>query len=202
MKKCYLVGAGEFHGTLNPSGEDIIIAADGGYKHLISHGLPCDIVVGDLDSLNKVPDTPVLHRHPTQKDETDMHLAYLEGANLGYTDFMVYGGTGGSEDHTFANYSLLLYAKMRGHTMTLVGEHTDAFIIKDESITLVGEVGKRLSVFAFCGEARGVSISGAEYELAGGVLEPSFPIGVSNSFIEGDVTLKVESGTLLIFKER
>ncbi len=202
MKKCYLVGAGEFYGTLSPSDEDIVIAADGGYNHLISHGVRCDLLVGDLDSLGEAPDSVTLLRHPKKKDETDMHLAYLEGVRRGYTDFTVYGGTGGSEDHTFANYSLLLYAARVGHRMTLVGEYTDATVIKDGEISLFAERGKRLSVLAIGAIARGVSISGAEYSLDDGTLEPSFPLGVSNSFIGTEVKLSVTDGALLIFTER
>lgn len=131
-----------------------------------------------------------------------MHLAYLEGVKRGYTDFAVYGGTGGSEDHTYANYCLLLYASEHGHSMKLIGQRTDATVIKNGEITLFAERGKRLSVLAFGGIARGVSISGAEYSLDDGLLHPSFPLGVSNSFIDAEVKIGVADGALLIFTEK
>ena len=136
-----------------------------------------------------------------EKDETDTHLAYLEGAKRGYTAFRVYGGVGGREDHTFANYSLLLYAKNRGHSMTLVGDGYESFVIKNESVTLSGRPGATLSVFAFGGSASGVNILGAKYEARDVTLHPEFPLGVSNSFLRGEVWLSVKDGALLVMRE-
>ncbi|MBQ8529297.1 MAG: thiamine diphosphokinase [Clostridia bacterium] len=138
---------------------------------------------------------------PVEKDETDTHLAYLEGAKRGYTAFRVYGGVGGREDHTFANYSLLLYAKNRGHSMTLVGDGYESFVIKNESVTLSGRLGATLSVFAFGGRASGVNILGAKYEARDVTLSPEFPLGVSNSFLRGEVKLSVKDGALLVMRE-
>ena len=138
---------------------------------------------------------------PVEKDETDTHLAYLEGAKRGYTAFRVYGGVGGREDHTFANYSLLLYAKNRGHSMTLVGDGYESFVIKNESATLSGRPGAPLSVFAFGGSASGVNILGAKYEARDVTLHPEFPLGVSNSFLRGEVWLSVKDGALLVMRE-
>ena len=138
---------------------------------------------------------------PVEKDETDTHLAYLEGAKRGYTAFRVYGGVGGREDHTFANYSLLLYAKNRGHSMTLVGDGYESFVIKNESVTLSGRPGATLSVFAFGGSASGVNILGAKYEARNVTLSPEFPLGVSNSFLSGEVKLSVKDGALLVMRE-
>ena len=53
---CYIVGAGEFYGEFTPTRDDLVIAADGGYDALISHGYRCDVLIGDLDSISSVPD--------------------------------------------------------------------------------------------------------------------------------------------------
>ena len=49
---CYIFGAGEFvpcNITLTES--DLVIAADGGYDHLLQIGLRADVVIGDFDSV-------------------------------------------------------------------------------------------------------------------------------------------------------
>ena len=105
---CYIVGAGELHSLPSPTEGDLVIAADGGLDALASGGITPAVVVGDLDSLSgRVPEGVEILRHPVEKDETDSHLSYLEGAKRGYTRFSLYGCTGGRDDHTFANYSLL-----------------------------------------------------------------------------------------------
>jgi thiamine pyrophosphokinase len=56
----------------------------------------------------------------------------------------------------------------------------------------------RCSVFAFGGEAKGVTISGLKYEASGINLSPSFPLGVSNHFVGKEAKISLESGRLLI----
>ena len=201
MKKCYIVGAGDFNTPFTPGKDDLVIAADGGYDHLKRHGIRCDVLVGDLDSISNLPSGIEAIKFPTKKDETDMHLSYLEGVKRGYTDFCILGGTGGREDHTFANYSLLLYITERGHSAKLLSDTGEVQTLKDSEITLTGEPMKHLSLFPFGGIARGVSIKGAEYECEGITLEPSFPLAVSNRFIGSSVTVSVADGVLLVMKE-
>ena len=201
MSICYVVGAGDFYGGLCPREGDLIIAADGGYDTLLSLGLSPDLVIGDMDSVSAEAEDIERLVYPVRKDETDSFLAYREGVRRGYTEFMLYGCTGGREDHTFANYALLVYAREAGHRMTLVGEYTHAFAIKNETVTLSGEPLSHLSLFAFGGVATGVSIFGAEYEAEDATLTPSFPLGVSNRFGNKDVTVTVGDGVLLVMQE-
>ena len=53
MGICYLVGAGDFVGSFKPGCDDLVIAADGGYDSLITSGIRCDVLVGDLDSIKE-----------------------------------------------------------------------------------------------------------------------------------------------------
>ena len=201
MDICYIVGAGDFSTTFSPDESDLVIAADGGYDHLGRMGIRCDLLVGDLDSIKKAPNGLEVVKFPTKKDETDMHLAYLEGVRRGYSDFSIYGGTGGREDHTFANYCLLLYIVENGHTARLLSNTGEVQILKNSSLTLSGEPMKHLSLFPFGCAARGISIKGAEYECEGIDLEPSFPLAVSNRFLDREVNISVKDGTLLVMKE-
>ena len=201
MSICYIVGAGEFYGRFEKKPSDLVIAADGGYDTLLSLGIVPDLILGDMDSVNAAAEGIERIVYPVRKDETDSFLAYREGVRRGYSEFMLYGCVGGREDHTFANYALLAYAREAGHRMTLVGKCTETFAIKNESVTLSGEPLSHLSLFAFGGDALGVSISGAEYEAEDVTLTPSFPLGVSNRFVGKDVTVTVRDGALLVMTE-
>ncbi len=187
MKTCYIVGAGDFFGSFAPKEGDLVIAADGGYEALISHGVRCDLLIGDFDSLRELPEGIKTVRYPVEKDDTDSFLAYKLGVLRGYEKFEIYGGVGGRADHTYANLCLLHYAARRGHLATLHGEGVLWRVLVNERVTLSGAVGGHLSVFAVGGEARGVTVSGAKYEARDITLTPDFPLGVSNSFTEGEV---------------
>ena len=202
MSICYLVGAGEFHGQISAEDDDLIIAVDGGYDNLVRYGYTPDILIGDLDSIkSEVPESMRCVRYPKEKDETDMLLAYEAGIKLGYSEFVMLGATGGRLDHTYANLSLLLYAKEQGHNVTVIDDYGMILCIKNESISLTGNPGANLSVFAMGGDAKGVTIHGAKYEVEGVTLTPSFPVGVSNEFSSAPAFISVEDGALLIIAE-
>ena len=201
MNTCYIVGAGDFDCTFTPDKDDLVIAADGGYDALISHGIRPGLLVGDLDSIKAPGENIERIVFPEEKDETDMHLAYLEGARRGYKKFKIYGGTGGRLDHTLANISLLLYAAERGHKMSLIDKLSSSIVIKNGEARLTGDVGKQISVFAMGGEARGVDIVGLYYEAHGATLTPSFSLGVSNHFIGKEARISVNDGALLVMCE-
>lgn len=215
------------HGSINPCKEDLVIAADGGLEHLIKLGIVPDVIVGDFDSVDEgvlerqgvsekditrakncgktevyceAADKSIeIFAFPIMKDETDMYLAYDIGVSRGYTDFELYGGVGGREDHTFANYCLLLKAKKQKNHLTLIGNGSKTFVIENEKVEIVGREGATVSVFSFGGESRGVSVLGLKYEARDVNIEPSCAIGVSNSFLKsarGEISVK--DGALLV----
>lgn len=201
MKTCYIVGAGDFYGKFTPKENDLVIAADGGYSLLSERGIRCDLIIGDMDSLSSTPTDVETIRFPIKKDETDTYLAYLEGKRRGYLHFEIYGGVGGRADHTFANYCLLSKIRSEGAYARLHDKDNVAFVITNEATRVAGSEGNSISVFAFGGNASGVNIKGLLYELTDGILEPNFPLGVSNSFTDREAEISVSEGTLLIIAE-
>ena len=201
MGVCYIVGAGDFNSPFFPEEDDLVIAADGGYDHLKKFGIRCDLLLGDLDSISKAPSCVKTLKFPVRKDETDTYLAYREGAKRGYNTFYIYGGTGGREDHTFANYCLLLYIKSEGGKGFLFSDKARVSVIKNERITLYGKAGKHLSLFPFGSDADGVTVEGAEYECKEVKLETKCPLAVSNIFKDSPVNIEVSDGALLVMEE-
>ena len=200
-KTCYIVGAGSFYGELTPKDGDLVIAADGGFDTLKKLGLSPDLLIGDMDSITSKSDSESIV-FPVRKDYTDTFLAYLEGVKRGYEHFEVFGGVGGRDDHTFANYSLLIYAKNRGHSIKIIGERCDIFAIKNERVKLKGRPGCHFSAFSFGEAAHGVTISELEYEADGITLSSDFPLAVSNRFLDETGYVEVKDGTLILMIER
>lgn len=97
MKKgiCYIVGAGEVGRlSITRAPGDYLVAADGGLEKLRAHGLEPDLVLGDFDSVTKLPEHPNILRFPVRKDDTDTMLALRLMLKDGWRIFCIYGGTG------------------------------------------------------------------------------------------------------------
>ena len=197
---CYIVCALPQERLLAPQPGDLVIAADAGYLNLKKFGIAPHLVAGDFDSLGCVPPGENVEVHPAMKDDTDMLLAVKAGLIKGYREFRLYGGLGGRLDHTLANLQTLCYILNRGGRGTLVGP-PHAALLRDGTLRFEGGEG-RLSVFAFGGNAKGVSLKGLLYPLTDALLTVDFPIGVSNEFLGGPASVSVESGTLLLVWEK
>ena len=84
-KACYIVGAGSFEKLDSlPQEGDLVIAADGGYAYLKQLGIQPDVLLGDFDSLEYVPEHDHILRHSPIKDDTDMALAAFYAQEKGY----------------------------------------------------------------------------------------------------------------------
>lgn len=201
---CIIVGAGDFSGFRRKITEkDFVIAADAGYDYCIREGVTPDIVVGDFDSRGSIPDRPDVIAVPCEKDDTDTHLALKKGLEKGFTAFEIYGALGGKRlSHTVANLQMLSELSHIGRHGFMYGDGYCATAITDEGIALGGQRKGMLSVFSMSDTAKGVTISGAKYELENAVLTNSFSLGVSNEFVDGrEAQIIVTEGTLLIIYE-
>lgn len=200
MGKCVVLCAGEILGDILPlQPEDLLIAADGGFRHAQSLHLALQVILGDFDSLGYVPEGAQVH--PKEKDDTDAMLAVKLGLSKGYREFYIYGGMDGPRvDHTMANFQLLHYLAQQGAKGYLVGTRQMATVVKDRIAFAAGKTGT-VSVFSL-GQAARVSIAGLKYELQNGVLQADFPLGVSNQFTAEAAEITVHSGIVLVIWDR
>lgn len=200
MKKglCYIIGAGEMFGAPSPKEGDFVIAADGGRSACEALGIKPDLLIGDFDSSERPADAENVIVLPREKDDTDMLAAVKEGLSLGYRGFAVYGGTGGRIDHTLANIQTLSFLISKGARGWLVGNGTIITAISDGGVSFGKDYSGYISAFAAGGKARGVYEKGLKYALSDAVLEPDFPLGVSNEFTGEESAVSVGNGTLIL----
>ena len=196
--RCVIFCAGGFGGLTEPLREgDFVIAADGGVKHVESLGIRPDMILGDFDSLGYAPEGAEVY--PVEKDDTDAMLAAKRGLQEGCREFLFYGSLDGPRlDHTLTNLQMLRFLADRGATGRLLGLRQQVTLLRNGKLTLPPREKGDISLFAFGGEARGVTIKGLKYELEDGTLTPSFPLGVSNSFVGKSAEVSVEDGDILI----
>lgn len=196
---CFIFGAGPFFGLpVSPAPEDLVLAADGGYRHCQATGITPNLLLGDFDSLTDLPQTVPHHTFPVEKDDTDTMLAIKYGLEQGCRTFHLYGGTGGRMDHTLANLQALAYLAQRNAVGYLYDEHYVATALWNGKLSLPAREEGIFSLFCLGAEAQGVSIRGGQYPLDNAPLSPFFPLGVSNHFQGQSVEIQVDDGCLLV----
>lgn len=202
-KRCVIITAGPM-GDEKPLAQlidkdsDYIISADGGADHLESLGICADLMIGDFDSVEKMPEGIDVVKFKSEKDETDTVLAVMRGFELGFKEFLIVGGLKGRLDHTFANLSTLRYISKHGGHGVIADSDNEAYYIENGEISFDPRNNYYISAFAIGGEAKGVYERGLKYSLTDATLDCSYPLGVSNQFTDQKGTISVKDGALLI----
>lgn len=188
------------------------IAADGGLDIVQELKIVPDLIIGDMDSLQNQEllkafcenGTVKIKRLPTEKDDTDMLAAIREGLKEGCDYFELYGALGGHTAHTLANIQCLLFLLNNGAYGILYGKRQRIELVRNSCVCFskrMSRTGRSLSIFAFGGNAYGVTEKGLKYTLNDAVVKSDFPIGVSNEFIGCESFIEVKDGTLLVCVE-
>ena len=183
----------------------LLVAADGGTRHLLAHGITPHVVVGDLDSLDAVIVERLrvrgveIQQFPISKDETDLELALLLAVERGAKTIRVLAASGGRPDMHLANHMLLAHPKLAGCDVALLHAGWQIRLLRD-TITLVGAVGQRVSLLPL-GDVVGVSTNGLRYPLNDEPLLLGPARGVSNEFAATSATISVRGGMLLVISE-
>lgn len=200
MKKCFIIGGGSFDGFFdNIQEDDLIIAADKGYKYASKVGLVPDYLIGDFDSSSKPDFKNVIALNPI-KDFTDTVAAIDFAIEKGYKDIIIYGGLGGRESHTISNIKSMFYYKNKGVDIRLKASRREIFLI-DKNFTYKYS-GKDFYVSIFSLAKKSIlDIKGLFYELDNYQMANDDALGVSNETKGCDFKINVKEGTLLVIFE-
>ncbi len=199
MSVCHIVGAGECRQLeLKAESGDLIIAADGGYKHLESEKIKPHIIIGDFDSLSDIPPCNEVIKLNPVKDVTDMYAAVEVGIDRGFNKFYLYGAMGGRFDHSLANIQLVASLAQNKIKAFIFDGKTVITALHNESAEFDSSHSGYISIFAHSDECRGVTLNGLKYPLENAVLKNTFPLGVSNEFLGKESEITVENGTAII----
>jgi len=187
--------------------DDLLVAADGGARHLKRLGLSPQAVVGDLDSLSPAEVEELrnagadVRQYPVEKDETDLELAILYAVGQGCQALTILGGLGGRIDQTLGNISLLGLPQLVGIDARLEDGRDEVFLIR-EAGEVIGNPGEIVSLLPWGAPARGVTTQGLRYPLRGETLWPERSRGISNELVGVKAAIQVEEGTLICVHTR
>lgn len=198
MKKCYIVGGGDFYAdAFLPDENSLIIAADAGYKVLADIGVMPHIVVGDFDSLGYTPDHPETEVHSPVKDDTDMMLAVEKGIANGCDVFYIFGATGGRIAHTFGNLQVLGFIAENGLSGYIFDRDTVITAVRESTLVFDKNASGYISLMPFGCDRANVTLDGFKYEVECCDLPCNRPLGISNEFTGKAARLTVHGGTVV-----
>ena len=182
---------------------DIVICADSGYRNALAMGAKVDVLVGDFDSLGKVPDGDFeLVRVPAEKNSTDTQLAIDIAIERGADEIIIVSSTSGRVDHALSTLAILEYLwGKRIHAYVVNGQNRVRFI-RDSGTIIVRSAYKYFSVVTLDAVAKKVSIEGAKYPLEKKDIERGFQFAVSNEIVKNAALITVKKGSVFIIESR
>ncbi len=186
--------------TEHAKGDDLVIAADSGYRNALALGESPAILLGDFDSLGdcSISEKVLQMQVPAEKDFTDTQLAVDTALRKGAEEIVIIGGLSGRLDHTLSNLAILEDLYDKGIPCVITDGYNRIRMIRSTS-TLIPKSGFRyVSLLTLSEKAKGVSIEGCKYPLKNAVLSRNFQFAVSNEIVENCALISVKKGTLYI----
>ena len=186
--------------------DDLLIAVDGGMRHMASLGLIPNLIIGDLDSANPAlmqdyrTQGVEIRTFPVDKDETDLEIALDASLDLGLESIWVVAALGGRMDQSLGNIFLLTRPDLANYDIRLVDGLSEVFLIRT-SASINGEVGERVSLLPLSGPADGIHTQGLQFPLENETLYPHKTRGISNRLSSPSATISLQRGLLLCIHE-
>lgn len=176
-----------------------VICVDGGIEKTHRLGLHTDILIGDMDSSGGEFDGDVV-RLPVCKDFSDTEVALNHAIDIGATNIMLTGVTGGRIDHSLCNLYLLFS----------VPKEVNIAILDDKNMVYAAKSGvikgtdsyKYISIIPIDEMLTGVCINGVKYPLCDAVLYRTKSVGLSNEVTGNLVEFSSKNGRAFIIFSR
>lgn len=145
----------------------LVIAADSGLHGAIDLGLHVNVVIGDMDSVDKAVLAAVeangttITELPRDKDSTDAELALLKAVEMGANKIVLITKGGGRLDHELGVFAVLQNPNLRHCTIEAMWDNSILHLIHGPaSVTVTGKVGSNVGLIAAGGPAEGITTSG------------------------------------------
>lgn len=201
--RCLGVLGGEFIGEeplrIWAESCSLVLAADGGYRHLSLAGIRPDAIVGDLDSVHEDALSSGLKVIPyPDQDRSDAEKLLIEAQRQGAREVVMICAHGGRIDHLLA----VFFAAARvSVSVRFVFPFEHGLMVRAgfEGRFSTG-AEKRISLLPVAGECH-ISLSGCAWPISQRTLKPDDFWSLSNASTEESISLEVHQGQCLLMVE-
>ena len=177
-----------------------IICCDNAVQNLLDFGIVPSFIVGDLDSIsekNKTRFSKIII-HDADQESNDLTKSVKFCIKQGIENIEILGATGGREDHTLGNISLLANYM---DDLTSVKMLTDygVFTPISQTTTFKSFKNQTVSIFSITPETL-ITTENLEYAVKNHNFR-SWWEGTLNRSLEEQFTVAIDSGKIVIFQE-
>lgn len=187
--------------------DDYIICADGGTRHALALNLKPDLVIGDMDSIQKNQWQKLqksgisVELFSRDKNETDLELAVTRAVEMNPEQIIIVAALGGRLDQTLGNITLLANPQLSAFDIRLDDGMEEIFLCRDQ-VQVHGRSGDIVSLIPWQGDASGVTTKDLKWRLDQETLYPDRTRGISNEMTGDTASISIGSGLLLIVHRR
>lgn len=211
IKRALIIGSGDVHDPIQLKEEalkhDFVLCADGGIKHTYDLDIHVDLIIGDLDSVDKKFDDYIsrhqipVEKYPIEKNATDVELAidYLVEQEFKVITFM--GVLGGRIDHTLANIFLLKSLAKRNVIGRIVDDKNVVYY-SDDTLNLTKKAGFYVSLVPLSETGIIVTLNGFYYTLKKEHIPFGSAHGISNYIVDHEGTISIHDGAALVIESK
>ena len=182
------------------------IAVDAGYRFFKRADIVPDLLVGDFDSLKRVPTdltekTEVIEA-PTRKDQTDAEIALVYALDREFEEIDIVQPSHGESDHFIANIMLLqlitrLETERPRPRVRIVSPADEIFLLHDDDLTISKAKGDRLSVIPLSDNVR-LSCTGTDYDVQNVPLKVGQTRGLRNRIMKSRANFRIKGKALIV----
>ena len=185
-------------------GDTLLLCADGGADTARRYDLVPDYIVGDLDSISRASSAGVDPTHIIRVDAdntgTDIQKVLRHAVDLGISEAVLLGFTGGRTDHLLWNLSVFkTFAEQIA--LRIVDEYCDLRLI-GQRIRFRATIGQKISLCPLNGPVDGITTTGLKFALQNESLVPGLRDGISNEVVGDIVEIEGKRGDLLLCVQR
>lgn len=189
----------------------IWVGVDRGVYTLMQHDIVPDVAFGDFDSVTEAELADIkktlnhLEVYPSEKDETDLEIAFNWALSKHPEEIYVFGATGGRMDHFIGNLQLLLKKPLLEQKNNL-----NIFIVDKQNLISFKTPGtysleamndkKYVSFLPISTEVKGITLAGFKYPLTNHVLPLGSTQCISNELISQCGNFSFTDGILMVIR--
>jgi len=176
-----------------------VIGVDSGVKHLNKFAITPDLIIGDLDSIDKKLLTESakknieIIKYPKNKDQTDFEIALDYAQKLEFESIDIIGGENGEIDHLLSIFMTISINKCSNKTTWFYGKQKILFNPKSISINL-----NQIFSLIPLSNIKNLNISGAKWNLQNKNIDFGSTSTLRNESVERLIKISCDEGKYCI----